>query len=347
MASKNRKASSKKRKARSPQRLKVFLKEVQAESFQNALDALPPWSRNVLGDTLANLTNSRWNRLIGKMSFASPERLAHYTNILGAYFPQPPRGRQVKKTDQDLHKATGTPAPPSGDELRSRFRRLPLELRHKIEYHFIQSSLAQDYVFPHQQPGPNGLHIFQGKFFEPTKYEVLLGLNKASYECYTPQFWDSYFVIGPGSAADSMQWLERMPPNVRNRVQKVHISLDTIDLPFDQKSGVEFRTWERYQREKVIDDDPVRLLEEYDRETSLYELQRRDLWKYKLGLLAKLNLKTLVVDIRNAGSIDGYRLAYWSKSHSQVKVLGDDDYVWDSSTCDILDYIRLVKPGRY
>lgn len=341
-------------KSRSPEDLKSLLEEHQAESFQNALDSLPPWSRNVLQCTLTHLSDSKWIKLFTRMHSISVERLAHYTDILGAYHPQPPRERKVRKTYQNLHKTAGTPTQLSGDEIRSAFGRLPLELRHKIEDDFIKSSLAQDFFFPDQNPGTNGLHEFHGEFFEPMKYEVLLGLNKATYDLHSSKFWNSYFVIGPGPATDSMQWLQRMPKSERKRVQKVYISLDTIDFAFDEKNGVKYRAWELYQREKIVD-DPIRLMQEYDLEMSLYHHQLWNIWKCKLDLLAELDLKVLAIDIRNAGSVDGINLAskfVWRLPRCEVRILSSSGlysrfFNWELSTYTILDLLRVKEPERF
>ncbi|KAG7006793.1 hypothetical protein G7Y79_00013g035650 [Physcia stellaris] len=339
---------------RSPEHLKSLLQERQAESFQNALDSLPPRNRTVLERTLTHLSDKKWNELITQMRSVSVRHLLHYTELLGAYHPQPPRECKVRKTYQNPHETADTPTELSGDELRSAFGRLPLELRHKIEDNFIKSSLAQDFFFPDQNPGTNGLHEFHGESFEPMKYEVLLGLNKATYECYSSKFWDSYFVIGPGPATASMQWLRRMPKSVQKRVQKLYISLDTIDFAYDEKNGVKFRAWELYQREKVVD-DPIRLMQEHDREVSLYEHQLWKLWECKLDLLVELDLKILAIDIRNAGSIDGMNLAYEFKCrlpHCEVRILSrlgmySRFFHWELSTYTILDLLRVTEPERF
>ena len=339
---------------RSPEDLKSLLRERQAESFQNALDSLPPWSRSVLECTLTHLSDSKWSNLVWRMHSISVERLAHYTDILGAHHPQASRECKVSKAYENLHKTIDIPTQLSGDEIRSGFGRLPLELRYKIEDDFIKSSLAQEFFFPDQKPGTNGLHEFHGEFFEPMKYEVLLGLNKATYEMYRSKFWESYFVIGPGPAIDSMQWLQRMPKSVQKRVQKVYISLDTIDFAYDEKNGVKFRAWELYQREKVVN-DPIRLMQEHDREMSLYEHQLWKLWECKLELLAELDLKILAIDIRNAGSIDGMELAYMFKCRlprCEVRILSSQGlysrfFNWELSTYTMLDLLRVTEPERF
>ena len=267
-----------------------------------------------------------------RMSVASPERLHHYTNILSGHLPSDMRERIACPTwhHQAPPKAAVIPTQLTVDELRSGLERLPTELRLQIEENFIQSCVGQDFIFPDQKPGINGFHEFQGELFEPMRYETFLCLNKANYHWHSPQFWDSYFVVGPGPASDSMQWLQRMAKSVRNRVQKVYISLDIIDYNFDEMRAAEYRSWIT-PRDDV---DVLGLFDKYDRETASHNIRLRDIWRCKLKTLTELKLKSLVIDLRNARGVDGSYMAsrvwlymprFGKNKPEEIKILADRD----------------------
>ena len=322
-------------KSRSPEALKKLLPPNHAENFHEALNALDSKSRSSLKCTLAGIHKSE----------ASSERLFHYMNILGSYLPPAmrehisnpsiKRGRIAMKKCEDPDKTVNISTQATVDELCAGLARLPAELRYKIEDEFIQSCVAQSYYFPGQKPDANGLHEFQGEFFEFMRYDVFKGLNIASYDWYSLLFWEACYVIGPGSEGHSMRWLRRMAKNEQNRVQKVHISLHTIDYTLDETKGAEYRSWDLNRRQKNV--DVVRLMKEYDVETAVHDRRLNNIWADKLQALAPLNLKSLVIDMRNARSVDGsymvnganrvgvYMPRFDEKKPKELKILAHDD----------------------
>ena len=324
-----------------PKPLEDLLKligEQKKDLCRKAINSLPLEHQVLLKCTLAHLEDGKWAALVIRLASASSEQIRHYVNILGAYSsrkrqPQPtpavkgqePRAKRVKDGRSEL----------SGSELRALLDRLPVELHNRIVDTFLEYTLEPDFVFPDQEPGHNGLHEFHGHFYAPTKYEVLLGLNRANFDFHGSQFWENYFVVGRGDKSQTMNWLHRMKPDIQAKLQNVYINLASADLDIGEAgTSAEHMAWTCYHQGTFM--NPLGLMSDFDREADRHDIRLMGLWWRKLWEFRNIQLKNLIIDVRGAYGMDGGFLGelvmsgccvFGQKRPEKVKILAESEEV--------------------
>lgn len=273
----------------------------QAILFQNTMNSLSPWNRSLMRDTLARVSDDRFVAIINHLSFAMPQRLRHYVCILGSH--DSTRGRpKIDTTEPTVQRPNANEASVlSSEELRLGLQKLPKELCDAIESAFIKDTLAPGFIFPDQAPGPDGKHLFFGSSFEPTRYEVLLGLNRENYLVHGAQFWSNLFVIGKGPAWFSMRWLERMHDDVKAKVRNVYISLSRDDNPERSNSRAEYLA-RASDHGGIL--DPLGSMQLFDSEVVDFNTTLQNRWYRKMMCLKHLKLERLIIDVRDAFGLD-------------------------------------------
>ena len=316
---------------KSPEDLTSAIPQGQASLFQDMMDGSSPVNGVVLRCTLARPPEDRFLATINHVTSALPGHLRHNNYVLGAHDSTKAKSSEPITDGTVQRQNANDAAILSGEELRAGFQKLPKEIRDEIESIFIKSTLAPGFIFPDQAPGPNGKHFFIGEYFEPTNYEVLLGLNRANYLLHGPQFWSNFFVIGNGPAHDSMRWLRRMHKDVRAKIRKVYISLSRDDKPGKGDTSEENRAFAAYSR--GADYDPLELFYNFDSHTVDCETALRWGWIAKLSCLDHLKLENLILDVRDALSFDNnflrhcfrHIVPFLFKKPQSVKVIANDD----------------------
>ena len=317
--------------AKSPEGLMGAIPLGQAGLFQNTMDSLSPVNQSMLRYILAHLPDDQFVAIINRLRSASPGRLQYYVYILGAHDSTKDKPNQTIPDGTSYRQKCNDAGVLSAEELRTGFQKLPKEIRDTIESVFIKSTLAPGCIFPDQAPDLNGTHFFFGEHFEQTKYEVLLGLNRANYLLHGVQFWSNLFVIGNGPAYQSMRWLRRMHTDVQARIRKVYISLSKDDEPQRPGTSVEYIPWASYHEGAVY--DPLQLMHNFDNQTHNFNVSLMWTWREKLLCLEHLELENLIIDVRDAFDFDGrllgeefmrVRLRY-TKKPQNVKIIASND----------------------
>ena len=305
------------------------LPQGHASLFQNTMDSLPPLNQAVLRRTLARLADDRFVAIINHLTAALPGHLRHYVYILGALNSTKAEPSKTIAGGTVQQQKANDASVLSGEELRAGFQKLPKEIRDAIETAFIESTLTPGFIFPDQAPGLNGKHFFSGDYFEPTKYEVLLGLNRANYLFHGFHFWSNYFVIGKGPACDSMRWLGRMHDDARAKIRNVYISLSRDDEPERSETRAEYMSWAYHHHVY----DPLGLMLNFDREAVHFNALLKWRWLEKVWSLRHLKLENLIIDVRDAFGLDDSFLGdvfmrlvphFYQKPQS-VKVIANND----------------------
>ena len=303
----------------------------QASLFQHTVDTLSPVNQAVLRCTLAHLPDDRYVAIINRLASAIPGKLRHYVYILGAHDSAKPRPK-ITMTDGNVQRQKANDASVlSGEELRAGLRKLPKEICDAIESAFIKSTLAPGFIFPDQAPGPNGKHSFNGEYFEPTRYEVLLGLNRANYQLHSFQFWSNFFVVDAGTEYNSLDWLDRMHEDVQAKIRNVYISPSRDDMDKKAKTGAEYKAWASHLRGAVY--DPLKLMHDFDRETIRLKDTLMMTWHRKMWYLKYLELENLIIDVRDAFGLDDsflgddfmHLMPPFTRKPQSVKVIANDD----------------------
>ena len=302
----------------------------QASLFQNTMNSLSPWNRSVLRDTLARLSDDQFAAIINRLTYAMPERLRHYVCILGAHDSL--RGRpKIITTERTVQRPNANDASVlSSEELRLGLQKLPKEICDAIESAFIKDTLAPGFIFPDQAPGPDGKHLFFGRSFEPTRYEVLLGLNRENYLVHGAQFWSNLFVIGKGPARSSMRWLERMHDDVKAKVRNVYISLSRDDNPQRPDSMAECLGWAS-DHGGIL--DPVGSMQHFDNAVVDFNTALQYRWYQKMVCLEHLKLERLIIDVRDAFGLDDTfvglsfmrTMPFFVNKPQSAKIIANDD----------------------
>ena len=324
-----------------PKPLEDLLKligEQKKDLCRKAINSLPLEHQVVLKCTLAHLEDGKWAALVIRLASASSEQIRHYVNILGAYYSgakQQQPTPAVKRPEPRVEMLNNERSELSGSELRAFLDRLPVELHNGIVDTFLEYTLEPDFVFPDQEPGPNGLHEFHGHFYAPTKYEVLLGLNRANFDFHGSQFWENYFVVGRGDKSQTMNWLHRMKPDIQAKLQNVYINLASADLDIDETgTSAEYMAWTCYHQGTF--EDPLDLMSDFDQEANRHNGRLMSLWWRKLWEFRNIGLKNLVIDVRGAYGIDGGFLGerfmtgcfvFGRKRPENVKILAESEEV--------------------
>ena len=275
---------------------------IQASLFQNTMDSLSSANRAILRCTLANLPDDRFVAVINHLTSSLPERLRHYVYILGAHDGTKAKPSKTIADGTIQRQKANKDSVLSSEELRVGLQKLPKEIRDAIKSALIKSALAPGFIFPDQTPGLNGKHFFFGEYFEPTKYEVLLGLNRADYLLYGSQFWSNVFVIGSGPALYSLGWLRRMHEDVQSRLRKVYINLSRDDKPKRAETNAEYMAWASYH--EGVDYDPLELMHNFDNDAVGCNATLRWRWHEKMFDLRDLKLENLIIDVRDAFGLD-------------------------------------------
>ena len=315
---------------KSPEDLTSAIPQDHASLFQNMMDGSSPVNGAVLRCTLAHPPEDRFVATISHSTSVLPGHLRHHDYVLGAHDSTKAISSEPVNDGTIQRQNANDAAILSGEELRAGLRKLPKEICDAIESAFIKSTLAPGFIFPDQAPGPNGKYSFNGEYFEPTRYEVLLGLNRANYLLRGSQFWSNFFVIGNGPAHDSMRWLRRMHKDVRAKIRKVYISLSRDDKPGEGDTSEKNRAFAAYSQ--GADYDPLDLMYNFDNHTVNYETALRWGWIDKLSCLQHLKLENLIIDVRDASGLDDsfldnyfmYMAPRFTKPQS-VKVIANDD----------------------
>ena len=303
----------------------------QAGLFQNTMDSLSPRNQSMLRYTLAHLPDDQYAAIINRLRSALPRRLQYYVYILGAHESIKDKPDKTITLGTSQRQKGNNACVLSAEELRTGFQKLPKEIRDVIESVFIKSTLAPGCIFPDQAPDLNGKHFFFGEHFEQTKYEVLLGLNRANYLLHGFQFWSNLFVIGKGPAYESMRWLRRMHTDVQARIRKVYINLSRDDEPQIPGTSAEYIPWASYHGGPVY--DPLELMHTFDNHTHNFNVSLMCTWREKLLCLEQLELENLIIDVRDAFDFDGrllgedfmrVRLRY-TKKPQNVKIIASND----------------------
>ena len=303
------------------------LPQGHANLFQITMDSLSPVNQAVLRRTLARLPDDRFIALINHLTAALPGHLRHYVHILGDGTKARP-GKAIAGGTVQRQKANDASVL-SSEQLRAGLQKLPKEIRDAIQTAFIKSTLTPGFIFPDQAPGPNGKHFLCGDYFEPTKYEVLLGLNRANYLFHGLHFWSNYFVIGKGSTCDSMRWLGRMHGGARAKIRNVYISFSRDDQPVRSKTLAEYMAWASH-RDLY---DPLDLMLSFDSQAIHFNALLKWKWLEKVWSLRHLKLENLIIDIRDSFGLDDSFLGedfmrlvpHFSQKPQIVKVIANDD----------------------
>ena len=313
--------------------IRKALPKDKANLMQDVIRDLPLTNQVILNCTLAHMANSQFDALIQRFANSEPGRLRHYIYIPGAYWKDKSRLRKTSDHNHSDQPGRDGANDFSAEAIRSGLEKLPEEIRQIIEAMLIDSTLTPDFIFPDQTPGPNGKHLFLGNYYEPTKYQILLALNRENYAWHGPQFWDNYFVVGRGMERHSMRWLQRMDKDLQRKVRKVYISLDSRDITGEELSSeTERMAWICYQQGAVY--DPIKLMNEFDQECSVVFERLVAIWYFKLETLTSLELESLVVDVRNAVGLDGSDIGALFMNNrprfgvaipDNVKIYADDD----------------------
>ena len=309
----------------------IAIPQSQAILFKSIMDSLSPVNQAVLRCTLAHLPDDRFNAINMHLKSASPGHLRHYIYILGAHDSTNPKPSKTIAYDSFQQQKANDARVLSSEQLRVGFQKLPKEIRDAIESAFIKSALTPGFVFLDRAPGPNGKHFFLGNYFEPTKYEVLLGLNRATYQLHGRSFWSNYFVVGNGPASYSMHSLRRMHKDVRAKIRKVYISLSRDDKPNRAAHGAEYIASNSYHQGVVS--DPVELMHKFDTDTVRLNARIKWRWCEKMMYLSHLQLENLIIDVRDAFGVDDSflgdsfmpKVPQFSKKPQKVEILANDD----------------------
>ncbi|KAI4100721.1 MAG: hypothetical protein LQ339_005399 [Xanthoria mediterranea] len=141
------------------------------------------------------------------------------------------------------------------DQLIDFLHNLPRELFDQIQTTTLELAICPGHIFSQQRTSGQETH-WNGSTHFIARPE-LLPLSKAIYKEYHPRYWsENTFVTGTGKAADTLSWLDKLPPTTTQHVGKFYLTFAADDSE-QQWENFLARGRRRFScRDKLADDDP-------------------------------------------------------------------------------------------